>query len=138
MQWLKRLFQGRNARVAAAPATPSAAPAENRNERRVPLGAVTQLYRRDTAPVPCVVADASPTGVRLIVDEAVAVDSVVGVIVHFNGYFIRLRARVVWTVERAGRVEVGAATLRRAVEDGGLMENFARWLRWRESAGCAA
>jgi len=110
---------------------------EARRHPRVALDSATQLYRRGTEPVPCTVADASADGLRLVLDEPVAPDTTVGVVLHFNGCFLRLRARVVWAMERAGRFEVGAAALPPLVDDGGLKESFARYISWKAAVAAA-
>ncbi|MBM3464722.1 MAG: PilZ domain-containing protein [Armatimonadetes bacterium] len=145
MSILQRLFKGFrkradcsvDVRFQSRPHVAVCEAPEHRGQRRVSLGIQTQLFRKGVSAVACEVADASREGVRIVTEEPLAPNSIVGVVLHFNGCFLRLRARVVWSIERNGRFEAGAATMNSLIEDGGLLDNFARYLNWRATA-CAA
>jgi hypothetical protein len=110
---------------------------EHRNQRRVRVGFQTQLYLKGQSPVAIKVLDASKAGVRFTSSEPIPEGSTAGVILHFNGYFLRMKLNVVWVEGKDGRYEIGAAASAAGESDQALTENFTKYLTWLEACRAA-
>ncbi|MBM3462832.1 MAG: PilZ domain-containing protein [Armatimonadetes bacterium] len=125
----RNVWQGLRSAESARSTQP---PVDHRISRRVDidLNATVQIF--DLPATECVVSDASASGLRFTLPHAVASGTVARVDIPFNGRTLRARVRLTWARRRQGAFEVGGRILPETVESG-LLQNFALYLRWRET-----
>lgn len=105
---------------------------ESRTSPRVPLGIQAVLRMHGEAPVSCVVVDASREGVRISTAEPVPLGTFADIEIPFNGQRLRTGLRILWSDLNSGKFTLGACLLSERA-GASIMNDFARYLRWRSS-----